>query len=107
MALIDFTLSNARRFYSSMGNPLDRKVPIKSGYHHIDILQLHQVFLGFSWNFQGETRFYIFTVPSFGLSVAPYIFTKVLRPLVGWWRANGIYIAVFLDEGWSVDYDYN
>ena len=25
-ALIDFTLSNARRFYSSMGNPLDGKV---------------------------------------------------------------------------------
>ena len=24
-ALIDFTLSNARRFYSSKGNPLDRK----------------------------------------------------------------------------------
>ena len=24
-ALIDFTLSNARRFYSSMGNPLDEK----------------------------------------------------------------------------------
>ena len=23
MTLIDFTLSNARRFYSSMGNPLD------------------------------------------------------------------------------------
>ena len=25
MALIDFTLSNARRFYSSMGNPLKWK----------------------------------------------------------------------------------
>ena len=25
MALIDFTLSNARRFYSSMGNPLEIK----------------------------------------------------------------------------------
>ena len=25
MTLIDFTLSNARRFYSSMGNPLDMK----------------------------------------------------------------------------------
>ena len=25
MALIDFTLSNARRFYSSMGNPLGWK----------------------------------------------------------------------------------
>jgi len=40
-ALIDFTLSNARRFYSSMGNPLDGKglttsktVPIK-GTHDI------------------------------------------------------------------------
>ena len=30
-ALIDFTLSNARRFYSSMGDPLAVKnVPIKS-----------------------------------------------------------------------------
>ena len=28
-ALIDFTLSNARRFYSSMGNPLDGKGLIK------------------------------------------------------------------------------
>ena len=35
-AVIDFTLSNARRFYSSMGNPLERErvnnvknVPIK------------------------------------------------------------------------------
>ena len=26
MALIDFTLSNARRFYSSMGNPLGERV---------------------------------------------------------------------------------
>ena len=25
LALIDFTLSNARRFYSSMGNPLELK----------------------------------------------------------------------------------
>ena len=25
MALVDFTLSNARRFYSSMGNPLGLK----------------------------------------------------------------------------------
>lgn len=80
---------------------------LKSGYHHVEIFQPHQTFLGFSWDFQGETRFYAFTVLPFGLSVAPYIFTKILRPLVGWWRANGIYIAVFLDDGWSIADDYN
>ena len=80
---------------------------LKSGYHHVEIFQPHQTFLGFSWNFQGETRYYIFTVLPFGLSAAPYIFTKILRPLVGWWRANGIYIAVFLDDGWSIADDYS
>ena len=33
MALIDFTLSNARRFYSSMGNPL--------GWNGLICLSLH------------------------------------------------------------------
>ena len=79
---------------------------LKSGYHHVEIFQPHQTFLGFSWEFQGETRFYVFTVLPFGLSVAPYIITKILRPLVGWWRANSIYIAVFLDDGWSIADDY-
>ena len=71
---------------------------LKSGYHHIEIFQPHQTFLGFSWDFQGETRYNIFTVLSF---VAPYTFPKVLRPLVGWWRANGTYIALFLEDGCS------
>ena len=80
---------------------------LKSGYHHVEIFQPHQTFLGFSWEFQEETRFYVFTVLPFGLSVAPCIFTTITRPLVGWWRANGIYIAVFLDDGWSIAGDYN
>lgn len=80
---------------------------LKSGYHHVEIFQPHQTFLGFSRNFQGETQYHIFTVLPFGLSAAPYIFTKILRPLVGWWRANGIYIAVFLDDDWSIADDYN
>ena len=32
---------------------------------------------------------------------------QILRPLVGWWGANSICIAVFLDDGWSVAYYYN
>jgi len=75
--------------------------------HHVEIFQPHQTFLGFSWDFQGKTRYYIFTVLPSGLSDAPYIFTKIIRPLDVWWRANGIYIVVFLDDGWSIANDYN
>ena len=39
-----------------------------------------------------------FLVP-FGLSSAPYVFTKCLRPLVKFWRSNAIKIVVLLDDG--------
>ena len=65
---------------------------LKSGYHHIDIFPDHQTFLGFSWVFSGTVRYFCFASLAFGLSSAPYIFTKCLRPLVKFWRSNGINI---------------
>ncbi len=44
-------------------------------------------------------HYYVFTVPPFGLSTACYIFTKLLRPLVRYWRARGLRILVYLDDG--------
>ena len=29
------------------------------------------------------------------------VFTKCLRPLIKHWRANGLFIVVFLDDGWG------
>ena len=72
---------------------------LKSGYHHVDIAPVCQTFLGFSWVYQGKLRHFVFTVLPFGLSSAPYIFTKLLRPLVGHWRGKGIPILVYLDDG--------
>ena len=57
---------------------------LKSGYHHIDIHEQSQTYLGFSW--KGD--YYIFTVLPFGLSTACYVFTKMLRPLIRLWRAG-------------------
>ena len=74
---------------------------LKSGYHHIEIHAEHQTFLGFAW----ENRNYVFTVLPFGLSTAPYIFTKVLKLLEKYWKHNRISIAVFLDDGWSTERD--
>ena len=35
----------------------------------------------------------------FGLTSAPYIFTKIMRCLVKKWRLEGIEIVVYLDDG--------
>ena len=55
---------------------------IKSGYHHIEIFESDQQFLGFSWVLYGVTKYFKFTALPFGLSVGPYIVSKVMRPLV-------------------------
>ena len=68
---------------------------LKSGYHHVDIAEVHHKYLGFAW----EGEFYVFTVLPFGLSTACYIFTKLMRPLVRYWRARGVRIVLYLDDG--------
>ena len=75
------------------------KFDLKSGYHHIDILQEHQTYLGFSWVVNGVRKFFMFTVLPFGLSSAPYIFTKVVRVLVRYWRSRAVTMTVYLDDG--------
>jgi hypothetical protein len=80
---------------------------LKSGYHHVEISEQHQTFLGFSWrkpDFNGEV-FHVFNVLPFGLSTAPYIFTKLLKPLEKHWRSQGICIAIFLYDGWGTVQD--
>ena len=69
----------------------------------IDIAQEHQTFLGFSRRAPDSINkiFYVFTVLPFGLSSAPYVFTKVLKPLKKYWRTQGLCIVIFLDDGWA------
>ena len=68
---------------------------LKSGYHHVDVAQQYRKYLGFEWG--GVT--YTFVVLPFGLSSAPYVFTKMMRPLVRLWRSKGIKAIVYLDDG--------
>ena len=62
----------------------------------MDIFPDHQKYLSFSWDFgKGHTRYFQFTVLPFGLSSAPFIFTKLLKPLETHWRSH----AIFFDDG--------
>ena len=72
---------------------------LKSGYHHVDIYEPHWQFLGFKWEIQGVPQFYLFTVLPFGLATACYVFTKLLRPLVKYWRRQGLRALLYLDDG--------
>ena len=58
---------------------------LKSGYHHVDIHPDHYKYLGFAFEFDGQTRYFCFTVLPFGLASTCYCFTKLLRLLVKRW----------------------
>ena len=81
---------------------------LKSGYHHVDIFPDHRKYLSFSWTFScGRTRFLEFTVLAFGLSSAPYLFTKLFKPLIRKWRSEAKGIVVYLDDGLGSAAGYN
>ena len=72
---------------------------LKRGYHHIKIHENDVGYLGFAWDFEGHTKYFVFLVMPFGLSSASYVFTKMLRPLVKKWRGQGIRCVIYVDDG--------
>ena len=73
---------------------------LKAGYHHIDIHPEQHQLLGFSYpDHWDKDRFFVFRVLPFGLSSAGFIFTKMLRVLIKYWRGQSIKILAFFDDG--------
>ncbi|KAK5969031.1 Ribonuclease HI [Trichostrongylus colubriformis] len=68
---------------------------LKAGYHHVRIKDSDTNYLGFRW----EGRCFKFLCLPFGLSSAPYIFTKLLRSFIKVWRAQGRGVAIYIDDG--------
>ena len=79
---------------------------IKQGYHHVDMHPESIPYLGFSWEINGVTRYFVFLVLPFGLTSAPFIFTKLVRVLVKMWRGQGVRICVFIDDGLGAKGNY-
>ena len=68
---------------------------LKSGYHHKEIDHIYHGFLAFAW----KSKVYVFTVLCFGLSEAPWVFTKVTMSLVRVWRVAGIRCMLHVEDG--------
>lgn len=75
------------------------KFDLKSAYHHVEILQEHRQFLGFSWFFKGKHTYFVFNVLPFGIASAGHIFTKLLKEVVKFYREQGRKIIMYLDDG--------
>ena len=70
------------------------KLDLKDAYLQVPIHPDHHKFLQFQW--EGKT--YQFKCLPFGLSVAPRVFTKLLKPVVGLLRQMGIRMIIYLDD---------
>jgi len=64
---------------------------LKSGYHDVEIYDP----LCFQWDYEGKARFFVFTVLPFDLATACYAFTKLLWPLVRYWRMQGLQVILY------------
>ena len=70
------------------------KMDLKDAYLQIPIHPDHQHLLTFQW----EEKTYMFQCLPFGLSAAPRVFTKLLKPVVGFLRQNGCRLIIYLDD---------
>lgn len=70
------------------------RLDLKDAYLTVPINLQDQKFLQFVWR---GRKFQFVSLP-FGLSSAPRIFTKLLRPVVAYLRSQGIRLIIYLDD---------
>jgi len=63
-------------------------------FHRIPVWEQHRKFLRFRW----EDQLYQFTCLPFGLNVSPWLFTKLMKPVVGYLRSKGYESVSYLDD---------
>jgi len=70
------------------------KLDLTDAYFTVPLHPSHQPFLQFLW----DNVFYQLTFLPFGLSSAPWAFTKVLKPVISFLRERGIRLVAYLDD---------
>ena len=70
------------------------KIDLKDAYFHVPVSWLFQLFLAFMI----DDRIYVFQYLPFGLAVAPWAFTRIIRPVKGFLHKEGLRISSFLDD---------
>ena len=69
-------------------------VDLKDGFHNVKIKSQYRKYFGFKWN----NNYYQWNVLNFGCAISPYLFTKILRPVVKYLRENNIRCVLYVDD---------
>ena len=85
--------------YRSVCNLLARgmymaTIDLKDAYHLLPIHKDYQKYL----RFRVDGKLYQYTALAFGLSTAPRVFTKLLKPVVTYLRECGVILVIYLDD---------
>jgi hypothetical protein len=70
------------------------KIDLKDAYFVIPIWKEHRKYLRFVW----KSTLLEFACLPFGLTAAPRLFTKVMKPVVALLRRAGIRLIIYLDD---------
>ena len=69
-------------------------VDLKDAYFHVSIHKRFRRYLRFGW----RGKIYEFLVLPFGICIAPFVFTKLTKPLAAFLRSHGIRTIFYLDD---------
>lgn len=75
------------------------KLDLKDAYFSVLVSECDRKYLQFKW----KNTVYQYKCLPFGLSVSPYIFTKLTKPLASHLRQHGINLIIYLDDIWIAD----
>ena len=75
-------------------NDLYASVDLKDGFNHVSLNKNIRKYFGFKW----KNRYYVWNVLNFGCSMAPYLFTKILRPVLKYLRDCDIRCILYVDD---------
>ncbi len=67
---------------------------LKDAYHHVGLDPYTSRFCAFRW----LGRLIVSLVLSFGLSLTPWLFTKVMKVPITKWRSEGVLVVAYLDD---------
>lgn len=86
------TLNNICR----MLKPVDwlMSIDLSNAFLHITVHPSCWKYLCFHW---GKVSYQFWTLP-FGLSLCPFVFTKIIKPILKWAREKGIRISAYLND---------
>ena len=70
------------------------KIDLKDSYFLIPIHDKFKKYLRFVF----QTKMYEFNALPFGLSTAPYVFTKLMKPIIEYLREKGFVSVIYLDD---------